>query len=259
PVPGRYSGIQITDNDSPRPTDRIYFGYNYYDQMGQGLNPGLGPITQNREWVGFEKTFLDGNASVGMRLPFVQLGGPVGTGITSSAVGDLSVLFKYAFVNNPVTGNVLASGLIVTTPTSPAGGLLSDGTSVPHSVLLQPWAGFVWTFGRGYVQGVTDLVVPTDGRDVTVFSNSLGVGYWLYRGDADRLLTGIIPVAEIHVRTPFSDRDPNGLIFMQDMVNITGGVHFRFPRATLGGAVCVPVVGPRPWNVEAIAHLTFQF
>ena len=31
PVPGRYTGIMITDNDSPRPTDRFYFNYNYYD------------------------------------------------------------------------------------------------------------------------------------------------------------------------------------------------------------------------------------
>jgi hypothetical protein len=36
-------------------------------------------------------------------------------------------------------------------------------------------------------------------------------------------------------------------------------MHVRFPRATLGGGVCVPVVSPRPWNVEALANFTFWF
>ncbi|HSQ59531.1 MAG TPA: hypothetical protein VLT84_03730 [Acidobacteriota bacterium] len=45
----------------------------------------------------------------------------------------------------------------------------------------------------------------------------------------------------------------------QDQVNLTGGMHVRFPRATLGGAVCVPVVAPRPWNVEAVANFTLWF
>ena len=51
----------------------------------------------------------------------------------------------------------------------------------------------------------------------------------------------------------------SGLVYLQDMVNITGGLHLRFPRATLGGAVCVPVLAPRPWNVEALAHFTYLF
>src|SRR5688572_10201714 len=58
PVPGRYSGISITDNDSPRPTDRIYFHYSYYDGIGSQMNPGLGIITMNWPMIGFEKTCL---------------------------------------------------------------------------------------------------------------------------------------------------------------------------------------------------------
>ena len=48
-------------------------------------------------------------------------------------------------------------------------------------------------------------------------------------------------------------------MFIQDQVNITSGVHFRWPRAVLSGAVCVPVVGPRPWNVEAIVNFNWRF
>lgn len=256
PVPGRYSGISIVDNDSPRPTDRVYFNYSYYDGIGTQLNPGLGNITMNRPMLGFEKTFLNGDASIGMRLPFIQLNGPPGVG--ADAVGDLSVLSKYAFVNDPY-GNVLSAGLIVTVPTGPAGGILVDGTEVPHSTLFQPWVGFVQVFDRAYVQGITALIVPTDGRDTTLWGNSLGVGYWLYQAAGDRLVQGIIPVAEVHVRTPFNNREESGLVYLQDQVNLTGGLHVRFPRATLGGGVCVPVVSPRPWNVEAVASFNYWF
>ena len=256
PVPGRYSGISIVDNDSPRPTDRAYFNYSYYDGIGAQMNPGLGNITMNRPILGFEKTFLDGNASVGLRVPFIQMNGPPGVG--ADAVGDMSVLSKYAFINDP-NGNVLSTGLIVTVPTGPAGGTMVDGSEVPHSTLFQPWLGFVQVFDRAYVQGITALIVPTDGRDTTLWGNSLGMGYWLYRADGDRLIRGIIPVAEVHVRTPFNNREPSGLVYLQDQVNLTGGLHVRFPRASLGGGVCVPVVSPRPWNVEAIASFNCWF
>ena len=256
PVPGRYSGIMLTDNDSPRPMDRVYFNYGYYDGINAQMNPGIGNITQNRPMIGFEKTFLNRNASIGLRLPFIQLNGPPGTG--ADTVGDLSILTKYAFVNRP-NGDVIAGGLILTVPTGPQGGLLCDGTPVPHSTLFQPWAGFVQVFDRAYVQGVTAIVVPTDSRDVTLFAHSFGVGYWLYRADGDRMLRGIIPVAEVHIRTPLDHRNPNGTVFLQDQVNLTGGLHLRFPRATFGGAVCVPTIAPRPWNVEAIANFTYYF
>jgi hypothetical protein len=257
PVAGRYSGIQITDNDSARPEDRVYFTYNYFDNFGSTLNSGLGNITQNRETMGFEKSFMEGNASIGLRLPFVQLNAPGGLG--ADAVGDLSVLFKYAIINNRDTGNVLSAGLILTTPTSRAGGLLSDGTTIPHSVLFQPWVGFVRNFDRAYVQGISEIIVPTDGRDTILLGNSVGVGYWLYSGNSERFIPGITPTAEIHVRTPLNNRDPDGLVYLQDQVNITGGLHFRWKHAVLSGSVGVPVVGPRPWNLEAIANVGIYF
>ena len=161
-------------------------------------------------------------------------------------------------MNDP-NGDVLSAGLIVTVPTGANAGLLCDGTPVPHSTLFQPWLGFVRVYDRAYLQGFTAVIVPTDRRDITLLANSLGVGYWLYRADGDRMLQGVIPILEVHIRTPLNGRDPNGTVYMQDQVNVTGGLHLRFPRATLGGAVCVPTLAPRPWNVEAIANFTYRF
>lgn len=257
PIVGRYSGVLITDNDSPRPSDRVYFGYSYYDGIGESLNPGLGGFTQNRGMIGFEKTVFDGNGSFGLRVPFIQSNGPfVGS---QESVGDLSVLLKYALIFNRETGDVFSVGLVITTPTGPDD-LFGSGVPIPHSVLLQPWVGIVHTIGsRGYVQGITNLVVPTDSRDTTLLGNSLALGYRVYMGNPARYLPAIVPTFEVHVRTPLNNRSKDGAIYFPDMVNLTSGVHFRWNRLSLNGAVSVPVVNPRPWNVEAIANINYRF
>src|SRR4029077_7370206 len=63
-----HASFKISDVESPRPSDRVYFNYNFYSQIPVGgVNADL-----HRELIGFEKTFKDGNASFGMRLPFLQ-------------------------------------------------------------------------------------------------------------------------------------------------------------------------------------------
>lgn len=258
PVGTRYNGISITDNDSPRPTDRLYYHHSYYDGIAAQLNPGFGNVTLHRPLIGFEKTFLNGDASIGVRLPFVQMHTPGGLADEQGA-GDLTILTKYAFINDLVTGDVVSAGLIITTPTGVGNVLLADGTRVPRSTLLQPWVGFINVFGGWYVQGVSAIIVPTDRRDTTLLTNSLAAGWWLYRAPADRLIRGVVPVVEVHLRTPLNNRNRDGVVFVPDMLNITSGVHIRFPFATLGGAISVPTIAPRPWNVEALANLTIWY
>ena len=101
--------------------------------------------------------------------------------------------------------------------------------------------------------------MPTDSRDVTLWGNSVALGYWLYRAPTDRFLTGITPTVEVHVRTPLNNRDPNGNVFFQDQVNVTTGAHFRFNRAVISGAVVVPLVGPNPFDVEAVGYMSYWF
>jgi hypothetical protein len=150
--------------------------------------------------------------------------------------------------------------MLLTTPTGSGTAILADGTQATHSVLFQPWTGFVRVFDRAYVQGITSFVVPTDNRDPTLWNNSVAAGYYAYRSTAASPLTAVIPTAEVHVRTPLNNRDPNGGVFFQDQVNLTGGLHFRFfGRAQLSTAVSVPVVGPRPWQMEAMTYFNFYF
>lgn len=240
---------KITENESPRPLDRVFATYHYYNEL-VGSSVDL-----HREVVGFEKTFLDGNASFGMRLPILQTSG----GLNQSGIGDLSMIFKYALVNDRCTGNVLSGGLVVTAPTGED--FIPNGGVGPHSTLLQPWTGGILTFGDFYVQGFSSVVFPTDGQDVNYWFNDVGVGYLLYRNNCcDALLTSVTPIGEVHVTTPLNHRGFNATYGGIDIVTLTGGTSFGFGnRSWLNVGANVPVTGTRPYSVEAMIQFNCRF
>src|SRR5262249_9784990 len=69
--------LKISENQSPRPQDRVFFTFDYFANVNGPLNERLGaPIRDIRVYryiFGVEKTFDDGNASIGIRLPLDQL------------------------------------------------------------------------------------------------------------------------------------------------------------------------------------------
>ena len=82
------------------PMDRVFFGYNFYSDNGASLNGGAGTDLQ-RQQVGFEKTFLDGDASFGMRKALRELGRPetsVGPVTLKMHVGVHSDVFDFFLV-----------------------------------------------------------------------------------------------------------------------------------------------------------------
>ena len=258
PLNGRYSGFKMSDQEGPRPTDRIYFAYSYYGNVNPGQNPGIGNVDQHRQTIGFEKTILNGNASIGLRLPFVQT---VGEGsLDSSNIGDLSVSLKYAFVNDPFTGSVRSAGLIITAPTGSATATLVDGTQAAHGTILQPWTGFSQQLGqRLYAQGFSSVMVPLNTSEPTILFNSLSMGYWLLRSGEGERFKGLAPVTEIHINTPLTNRDPSNAIYIQDQINLTHGLHLMLPRASIGAAFSYPLISPRPFAGEGLFTLNFRF
>jgi hypothetical protein len=278
-----HGDFKVAEDESPRPEDRVYFNYNYYSNVTgpasafgvpqtetvnttingrpatvTTLIPGVAsPRTElHREVAGFEKTFLGGDASVEVRAPVVEQTGAEAIG--GSDFGDMTVVLKYAFVNDRVSGDVLSAGLALTVPTGP-GLPLPDGGTL-RSTLLQPWAGYLWNLDRFYVEGFTSLVVPTDMRDVMLVFNDVGVGYALYRGGADRLITAVVPTVEAHVTTPLNHRNDTSAVVVPDLVVLTAGSHFEIGRdATLSVGVAAPVTGPRAFDVEALVQLNYRF
>jgi hypothetical protein len=248
-----YAGVKITENESPRPMDRVFATFNYFNGV-DSFAAGRGSVYHGL--VGFEKTFLDGNASFGMRLPFNQ---GDGAAVGVDGFGDITLISKYAFYNDTDTGDLLSAGLAITAPTGVSPTLLG-GTRL-NSVLLQPYGGFIYNAEDLFLQGFTAIIIPTESRDVTLWSLDLGVGYWLYRSnDEDRILTGLVPTIEAHVNTPFSNNGPGALIYAPTSVFITPGLHFRmFDNAWFTLAAAIPVSGPVLYDAEFIAQLNIRF
>lgn len=245
------SGVKIAENESPRPLDRVFATYNYYNStsVGAGAFTGL-----HRGLIGFEKTFLDGDASFGMRLPY--LWDDNGAGL--DGIGMLSAIGKYAFYNDLETGNLASGGLSVAIPLGNSF-KLGDGTNL-NSVLIQPWAGFIYGVDDLYAHGFTSLLIPTQSNDVLLYTADLGLGYRLFQSDSGDYLRAIIPTIEGHLNTPLNNAGRTELVYFPTLISITAGAHFGLPGGawfTLAGGV--PITGPNLYDFEMLAQFNYRF
>lgn len=219
-----FGAFKIAENESPRPVDRVFVTYNYFNNVSDS----------SRTVIGFEKTFLDGQASVGMRLPFLHESG------SGHDFGDVSLIFKYALFNDPMRDHTASIGLVVTVPT----GEYSEG------VKLQPFAAWQRGLGSGlFIQGFHSVVFDTYDYGDTILFNDIGLGYALYRAPGQPL-SAVTPKIELHLNAPLGD-DPT--------LNLTAGVHATFyDRWFLGAAVSVPLAN-KTFDVELMASLNYAF
>jgi hypothetical protein len=265
PVPAK--GYKIGENESPRPSDRVFATFNYYDNVTPGAQSasGVGQVNIYREMFGFEKTFLNGNASIGLRLPLstADIGsGNVFQADTKTELGDLTVVLKYAVMNNPANANLLSVGLAITPPTGESPTTFVNRNGPPgtfitfRDTILQPYTGYIWDLGDWYVHGFSSLAIPTNSGDVTVAFNDVGVGYWLYHDEAnDARIGAIVPTFELHVNTPLNHGKR-----IRDSVDLTQGLSFELGhRAWLTLGVAENVTGPKTFDIEAIVHLNWRF
>ena len=266
-------GFKIAENQSPQPQDRIYYTFNWFNDVNKAQNERLRApiygIQIYREILGVEKTFLEKRASIGLRFPINTLtaGSPIaGFGGTTTDVGDLAVILKYAFWFDPANGRLFSGGLLVNTPTGPNRFAGFPRINSPHYASVQPYLGFIYSFadGNAWAHGFTSIDVPTNPNDVTIWYNDLGVGYYVYRAqEPGRFLTMIAPTVEIHVNTPMNNRDwanLNNPIGTPDVFDFTFGLNVGLGRRSLFSVGYVdPVTGPRPFNGEVMALLNIRF
>ncbi len=273
----------IADNESPLPQDRVYMTYNYFSDVRSPqptLNssrtftttttagnsttttttvlPGAPSFNVNQEVFGFEKTFLDGNASVEIRVPVLQQPSSF-PGFDQFDTGDLTIIGKYAFYLDRSTGNVISGGVAVTAPTGPA---IPTTQGNLRDTLVQPFVGYLWNFDRLFVQAFHSVAVPTDASDVTILFNDFGLGYRLYQGgDTSRFLNSIVPAVEFHVATPLNHRGAvNDPLYVPDIAGLTAGVHFNiFRNGTLSVGATTPVTAPRIYGVEGFVQMNWRF
>jgi hypothetical protein len=239
-----FGAFKISDNESAAPVDRAFLTYNYYDVDGFHGNSG----SLNREGFGFEKTFFDGLASFGVRGAVTEDGQGLGG---TSDFDSLSFIFKYAFYMNRETGNVISGGLVVSVPTGPDI-VVAPGSTI-NPTLLQPYLGYAFNFGRFYVQGFTEIIVPTDNTLSTFVANDIGLGYRLES-------VPVIPTIEIHSNDALNHQGSAGTpLGFVDGVTITGGFHTLIGNSILTLGVATPITGPRLYGVEAVAEFNWRF
>ena len=248
-VPVARGSAKVAENESPVPSTRVFATYNYYDN-----HEGVSNV--QRETVGGEWAFAGERASVGVRVPFFQAS-LRDADFSDHQVGDMSLLFKYALT--PRTSNaVISVGAVVTLPTASTPTLgLADGTTV-HPTLFQPYLGYAWRWPQFFVQGFSSVMVPSDSRDVTILFDDVGIGFQ----PASRA-SWVVPMLELHVNTPLTDRDATEALHYRDSIDFTAGAHLNIrPRWSAAFGVGVPLkprTSPRLFDVEALAHLNVRF
>jgi hypothetical protein len=266
----RLTGLKVSDNQSPIPQDRFFYSFNYFDNLNASVDrKSMSPV-QNlqlyHQLFGLEKTFLDGNASIGFRVPlntlsFKSTANMAGLGGTSTSAGDLSVFLKYVFYRQE--GTLLSTGLQVTMPTGPGAFAGNKYYSYFRDTQIQPFVGFLFKQDRLYFQGFSSILVPTMSQDVTMWFNDLSLGYYVYRAaNNNRLISAIIPTAELHINTPLNHRGygTNDVAGTPDVVDMTFGTNVQiYQRAILSAAYVTPVTGPKPFNAEFVLLLNIRF
>jgi hypothetical protein len=282
--------IKIAENTSPQPRSRLYFNYNFFnDVIG-----GFGDV--NRYLFGFEHPFGDNIASIDLRIPFAgtlssnQVGG--GALLRDTEFGNIAVTFKGVLFRNQQT--LFSAGCGVTIPTSddtrvmmPGGGQILGIDN--DSVHLQPFVAVLLTptdqtFLQCFVQ--CDVDVNGNGvrgdanglsptfigvyQDQTLLFVDLSIGHWLFEDPTARFLRGIAPIFELHYTTTTQDSDTvvgNGLTIASaincfDVLNATGGAVFVFPgNASVRLAVSAPLRqdDDRHFTVEGGAQVNIPF
>jgi hypothetical protein len=268
-------GLKISENQSPRPQDRLFFTFDYFANVNGPLNQRLdAPVSSIRVYryiFGFEKTFDDGRASIGVRVPldqltsnprvparFKQFGG------TSTALDDMNVYTKFILRENRQTGSLISVGLAITPAT--AGSQFAGASYIQYinSTLFQPFVGYIWNRGNFYLHGFSAIESPVNPSQVSELFNDVGIGYFLVRSDdPGRLVTAVAPTFEVHVNTPLNHHDfdnPRDAAGTANVVNLTYGLYIEFARNTLLTLGFVnPVTGPKPFDFEALALLNYRF
>jgi hypothetical protein len=268
-------GSRVFKNEHSRalPTDRVFGLYQNFQNALEMSSPGnvFPSATGNvdRYTVGVEKTFLEGSASVELRMPFSS---PVtvssgGAAYQTESVGDLVVSLKGIVYADET--QLVALGLAVNAPTgSDLDVTLSDVTGVGFTLEndathLVPFVAYQAAPTEDFfVHAFLQCDTPTNANSVqirkpqapvgqvenrkftdqTLLFLDTSVGYWLFRDPESQWLTGLASLAELHYTTALNRADFTsdstrlvtfGNTGRLDVLNLTVGLHAEIAQSTI--------------------------
>ena len=272
PIYSSVRTFKFSENQSPRPQDRIFFNFNYYNGLNNTINlKDLSPITQMKAYIynfGVEKTFHNGMGSVGIRLPLDNLTANSFNNVistpTTTALGNLTVFAKYILAQNPRTGSLITACFAITPETATSRFAGAQYLFPLNSTYFQPCLAYIYNYNRWYFQGFTGFNFPAFQGDVSLMYNDVGFGYFLIRNpDPHAFLTALAPTFEVHVNTPINHRDwvnRFDIAGTPGVVDLTYGINFGFKNsAVLTAAFVTPVTSPKPFDTEAILMLNIYY
>ena len=282
---------------SPLTRDKVFFHYDYFDNVA--LGPG---VNVSRFTPGFEKLIFDDLTSFELRAPFattldsdVTINGSTNT--SEVEFGNITLALKRVLAEGD--NWLVSAGLQLSLPTaSDLSYSITDGTRIAEflrleneSVHLMPFLGAVMTpCSRSFLQGFVQVDADSNGNpvftnvnalnggslqqvgtlnDATFIYVDLNAGYWLKQEPADSTatLTGIAPMLELHYNASISDSDqvtfsPLGSIGQRgrdiEFMNATIGCVFELHHtANITVGYSVPLVGGS--DKEYDGHLRAMF
>lgn len=240
-VAGGSARSKIGEHNKPLPVDRVYFNYNHFHNAVQRqVFNGFGETVNqsanvDRFTMGVERTIMDGDTSLELRLPLTNFPDldttlpAFGTGgrfkSHTGTVGNLSLIAKRALIN--AEDLVVSGGLGIEFPTGADGSVL-NGTTLfnveNESLFLQPFLAATLDNGRVFVHsflqvdvGLTDnpltvsnVAIPGPPVGIGEIANQTlihwdtSTGIWLAKSDDDTGITGIAAIVEFHLTSAVS-------------------------------------------------------
>jgi hypothetical protein len=260
---------RIADNNSPLPQNRIALSYNLLHNTPKvvGVHPSTIDISQYDLLM--EKTLFCESMSVGLNVPFSHNVSTYQDWVTrlpaseDTELGNVSLTLKGLLISRPCLK--ISGGVLIETPTSDdlTVDVLFDQVEVRETIKQNEWyfspflAALATPTDRLFCHGFVSYRDPTGPDDVLLngeFSPPLrdpdllmvdgGVGYWLYKSQCCRGLTGLVPTVELHYITTTTDMDgwSGALNRRADYLYLTAGVTTRLGRRnTVALACAVPL------------------
>ena len=270
---------KMSEDTNPIPRDRIIFDYDYFG--GATLAPG--GVDVHRIVVGFEKTYLDGRASIEVRMPFASTldsTSTIGLESRNTEIGDVRITPRFLAYSSE-TVNV-GTGLGIYLPTAADTRVRNtDGSDLARfsndSVTLSPYVGVLFTpndrlFSQEWVSfdfdtGGSALSANLDGnglqslgryRNGTQMNLDAQVGYWLINQSDQGAVTGLAPFLELHYGSAVTNSSVIQAGDLQigggnrgDELNLTAGVMVQLgERLNLSVGASAPVINSDSRNFE---------